>query len=94
MSEVVTTPRGEVRAKTPACAGAGSAAAPLQGHPRDRAAAKIEHQGHHDDFTPRAFVVTVLKAVFRMNEEQANASGRPCPALLSDGYSQRRTRAL
>ncbi len=25
----------------------------------------------NDDFTPREFVVTVLKAVFRMSEEQA-----------------------
>jgi ATP-dependent Clp protease adaptor protein ClpS len=25
----------------------------------------------NDDFTPREFVVTVLKAVFRMNQEQA-----------------------
>jgi ATP-dependent Clp protease adaptor protein ClpS len=25
----------------------------------------------NDDYTPREFVVTVLKAVFRMNEEQA-----------------------
>ncbi len=25
----------------------------------------------NDDFTPREFVVTVLKAVFRMNEDQA-----------------------
>ena len=26
----------------------------------------------NDDYTPRQFVVTVLKAVFRMSEEQAN----------------------
>lgn len=26
----------------------------------------------NDDYTPREFVVTVLKAVFRMTEEQAN----------------------
>ena len=26
----------------------------------------------NDDFTPREFVVTVLKAVFRMSEDQAN----------------------
>jgi ATP-dependent Clp protease adaptor protein ClpS len=26
----------------------------------------------NDDYTPREFVVLVLKAVFRMNEEQAN----------------------
>jgi ATP-dependent Clp protease adaptor protein ClpS len=26
----------------------------------------------NDDYTPREFVVVVLKAVFRMNEEQAN----------------------
>ncbi len=26
----------------------------------------------NDDFTPRAFVVTVLKAEFRMSEDQAN----------------------
>ena len=27
----------------------------------------------NDDYTPREFVVTVLKAVFRMNEEQAHS---------------------
>lgn len=27
----------------------------------------------NDDYTPREFVVTVLKAVFRMGEERANA---------------------
>jgi ATP-dependent Clp protease adaptor protein ClpS len=27
----------------------------------------------NDDYTPREFVVTVLKAVFRMNEDQAHA---------------------
>ena len=28
---------------------------------------------HNDDFTPRDFVVTVLKSVFRMSEERAYA---------------------
>ena len=43
------------------------------GHRRARAAAKIEHQGRHDDYTPREFVVSLLKAVFRMSESQAYA---------------------
>jgi ATP-dependent Clp protease adaptor protein ClpS len=52
MSEVVTTPRGKVRAKTE--------------RPRLYKVILI-----NDDFTPRAFVVTVLKKVFRVSEEQA-----------------------
>ena len=54
MSEVVTTPRGKVRAKTE--------------RPRLYKVILI-----NDDFTPRAFVVTVLKKVFRVSEEQAYA---------------------
>jgi ATP-dependent Clp protease adaptor protein ClpS len=54
MSEVVTTPRGKVRAKTE--------------RPRLYKVILI-----NDDFTPRAFVVTVLKKVFRVSEEQVYA---------------------
>ena len=54
MSEVVTTPRGKVRAKTE--------------RPRLYKVILI-----NDDFTPREFVVTVLKKVFRMSESQAYA---------------------
>jgi ATP-dependent Clp protease adaptor protein ClpS len=52
MSEVVTTPRVKVRAKTE--------------RPRLYKVILI-----NDDFTPREFVVTVLKKVFRMSVEQA-----------------------
>ena len=52
MSEIVTTPRAKVRAKTE--------------RPRLYKVILI-----NDDFTPREFVVTVLKKVFRMSEEQA-----------------------
>ena len=54
MSEVVTTPRAKVRAKTE--------------RPRLHKVILI-----NDDFTPREFVVTVLKKVFRMSESQAYA---------------------
>ena len=54
MSEVVTTPRVKVPAKTE--------------RPRLYKVILI-----NDDFTPREFVVTVLKKVFRMSEEQAYA---------------------
>jgi ATP-dependent Clp protease adaptor protein ClpS len=46
--------------------------------PRTRAKPKIERPKLHkvilvnDDFTPREFVVTVLKAEFRMTEDQAH----------------------
>jgi ATP-dependent Clp protease adaptor protein ClpS len=45
--------------------------------PRTKVRVKIERPKLHkvilvnDDYTPREFVVTVLKAEFRMNEEQA-----------------------
>jgi ATP-dependent Clp protease adaptor protein ClpS len=45
--------------------------------PRTKVTTKTERPRLHkvilvnDDFTPREFVVTVLKAEFRMNEEQA-----------------------
>jgi ATP-dependent Clp protease adaptor protein ClpS len=45
--------------------------------PRSKVQLKIEQPRLHkvilvnDDFTPREFVVTVLKAEFRMNEDQA-----------------------
>jgi ATP-dependent Clp protease adaptor protein ClpS len=45
--------------------------------PRTKTRAKTERPRLHkvilvnDDFTPREFVVTVLKAEFRMNEDQA-----------------------
>ena len=45
--------------------------------PRTRAKPKVEHPRLHkvilvnDDYTPRDFVVTVLKAVFRMGGDQA-----------------------
>lgn len=45
--------------------------------PRTKVQLKIERPRLHkvilvnDDFTPREFVVTVLKAEFRMNEDQA-----------------------
>ena len=45
--------------------------------PRVQLEAKVERPRLHkvllvnDDFTPREFVVTVLKAVFRLGEEQA-----------------------
>ena len=45
--------------------------------PRTKVLAKTERPRLHkvilvnDDYTPREFVVTVLKAEFRMNEEQA-----------------------
>jgi ATP-dependent Clp protease adaptor protein ClpS len=45
--------------------------------PRTKVRLKIERPRLHkvilvnDDFTPREFVVTVLKAEFRMNEDQA-----------------------
>ena len=45
--------------------------------PRTRTRTKIERPRLHkvillnDDYTPREFVVAVLKAVFRMNESQA-----------------------
>ena len=52
MSQVITTPRAKVRAKTE--------------RPRLYKVILI-----NDDFTPRAFVVTVLKKVFRMSEAQA-----------------------
>ena len=45
--------------------------------PRTRTALKVERPRLHkvilvnDDYTPREFVVTVLKAEFRMNEEHA-----------------------
>ncbi len=57
MSDVQTTPRTRTRAKTKA---------------------KTERPRLHkvillnDDYTPREFVVLVLKAVFRMSVEQAN----------------------
>ncbi len=54
MSEVVTTPRAKVRAKTE--------------RPRLYKVILI-----NDDYTPREFVVRVLKAVFRMSESQAYA---------------------
>jgi ATP-dependent Clp protease adaptor protein ClpS len=54
MSEVVTTPRAKVRAKTE--------------RPRLYKVILL-----NDDFTPREFVVSVLKRVFRMSEEQATA---------------------
>ena len=46
--------------------------------PRTKTKAKTERPRLHkvillnDDYTPREFVVTVLKGVFRMSEEQAN----------------------
>jgi ATP-dependent Clp protease adaptor protein ClpS len=46
--------------------------------PRSKAKPKIERPKLHkvilvnDDFTPREFVVTVLKAEFRMTEDQAH----------------------
>jgi ATP-dependent Clp protease adaptor protein ClpS len=46
--------------------------------PRTKAKPKTERPKLHkvilvnDDFTPREFVVTVLKGVFRMSEDQAN----------------------
>jgi ATP-dependent Clp protease adaptor protein ClpS len=46
--------------------------------PRTKVRLKTERPRLHkvilvnDDFTPRAFVVTVLKAEFRMNEDQAH----------------------
>ena len=46
--------------------------------PRTQAKPKTERPKLHkvilvnDDFTPREFVVTVLKGVFRMSEDQAN----------------------
>ena len=52
MSEVVTTPRAKVKAKTE--------------RPRLYKVILI-----NDNFTPREFVVTVLKKVFRMSEAQA-----------------------
>ncbi len=45
--------------------------------PRVKVARKTQHPRLHkvilinDDYTPREFVVTVLKAEFRMNEDQA-----------------------
>ena len=45
--------------------------------PRTKVRTKVERPRLHkvilvnDDYTPREFVVTVLKAVFRMNEDQA-----------------------
>ena len=45
--------------------------------PRTKVKTKVERPKLHkvilvnDDYTPREFVVTVLKAEFRMNEEQA-----------------------
>ena len=45
--------------------------------PRTRVRTKVERPRLHkvilvnDDYTPREFVVQVLKAVFRMNEDQA-----------------------
>ena len=45
--------------------------------PRTKARTRTERPKLHkvilvnDDYTPREFVVTVLKAVFRMNEDQA-----------------------
>ena len=45
--------------------------------PRTKAKPKVERPKLHkvilvnDDYTPREFVVTVLKAEFRMNEDQA-----------------------
>jgi ATP-dependent Clp protease adaptor protein ClpS len=47
--------------------------------PRTKVLLKTERPRLHkvllvnDDFTPREFVVTVLKSEFRMNEEQASA---------------------
>jgi ATP-dependent Clp protease adaptor protein ClpS len=49
----------------------------LTSKPRTRVEVKTERPRLHkvilvnDDYTPREFVVTVLKAEFRMNEEQA-----------------------
>lgn len=46
--------------------------------PRPKASAKAQRPRLYkvilinDDYTPRAFVVTVLKAEFRMNEDQAH----------------------
>ncbi len=46
--------------------------------PRTKAKLKLERPKLHkvillnDDFTPREFVVTVLKAEFRLSEDQAN----------------------
>src|ERR1700739_4943742 len=45
--------------------------------PKNRTKTKVERPRLHkvilvnDDFTPREFVVTVLKAVFRLSEDQA-----------------------
>jgi ATP-dependent Clp protease adaptor protein ClpS len=40
----------------------------------------------NDDYTPREFVVLVLKAVFRMNEDQAyRVKGRLCHRCLCQG---------
>ncbi|MCC6775510.1 MAG: ATP-dependent Clp protease adapter ClpS [Hyphomicrobiales bacterium] len=47
--------------------------------PRTKVKTKVERPRLHkvilvnDDFTPREFVVSVLKAEFRMNEERAHA---------------------
>jgi ATP-dependent Clp protease adaptor protein ClpS len=49
----------------------------LSNKPRTKALTKIERPKLHkvilvnDDYTPREFVVAVLKAEFRMNEDQA-----------------------
>jgi len=53
MSDVRTTPRTKVKAKTE--------------RPRLHKVILL-----NDDFTPREFVIRVLKAVFRMSEDQAH----------------------
>jgi ATP-dependent Clp protease adaptor protein ClpS len=62
MSKTVETPPGKTQPKTP---------------PKTKVAPKTQRPPLYkvillnDDYTPREFVVQVLKAVFRMNEDQA-----------------------
>ena len=56
--------------------------------PRIKARSKTERQRPHkvilvnDDYTPREFVVTVLKAEFRMSQEQAYRVMMTAPILF------------
>jgi ATP-dependent Clp protease adaptor protein ClpS len=56
MGDTVIKPRGKTRTKT----------APKTGRPRLHKVILV-----NDDYTPRDFVVSVLKAEFRMTEDQA-----------------------
>src|SRR6266446_5512585 len=66
-----------VECSAPPRSGAAPAMNDLAAKPRTKVRLKTERPRLHkvilvnDDFTPREFVVTVLKAEFRMNEDQA-----------------------